>query len=408
MALRPFDIPPLDTAAEAAARARQDRLTKPPGSLGALEEIACRMAAIQGRSRPVVRKKWTIIAAADHGVTAEGVSPYPPDVTAQMVANFLSGGAAINVLAEAAGAEIVIVDCGVRADTPGDATHLRRLGRLHGSANMALGPAMPRAEAERLIGAGADVSHELARKGADIIVTGDMGIGNTTAAAALTAVFTGRRPTEVTGRGTGLDDIGLRRKVQVIERALAVNRPDAADPVGALAGVGGLEIAFLAGVILGAAERRTAVALDGFISGAAALVAQAIARRVTDYCFACHLSAEPGHRVALETLRLKPLLDLQMRLGEGTGAALGVQVVEAAVRLHNEMATFEEAGVSARESEETARASPAPAGPASPVPTSGGYSSPNGRGVTPKPPSPATASRGHPSPKGRGQREARR
>ena len=240
-------------------------------------------------------------------------------------------------------------------------------GPRRGTSSMARGPAMSRAEAERLIEAGAALSHELALKGADIIATGDMGIGNTTAAAALTAVFTGRPPSEVTGRGAGVDDAGLRRKIAVVERALEVNQPDAGDPVGALAAVGGYEIAALAGVILGAAEKRVAVALDGFIATSAALVAQGIEPRVTDYCFACHLSVEPGHRAALAKLKLRPLLDLGMRLGEGTGAALGMQVIEAAVRLHNEMATFEEAAVSNRQEAASDRPSPAPVRRAAPA-----------------------------------------
>lgn len=348
MSIRLFDIPALDAAAEAGARRRQDSLTKPRGSLGALEDIACRLAAVQGDPRPVIGKKRIVVAAADHGVVAEGVSPYPQEVTAQMVANFLRGGAAINVLARQAGAEVVVVNAGVKFDIPGGGSGVVQVGSARGTQNMARKPAMTRAQAETLIEEGARMAHQLATDGADIIATGDMGIGNTTAAAAITSVFTGRPPTEVTGRGTGLDDAGLKRKIAVIERAIALHRPDPHDPVGVLAAVGGCEIAFLAGLMLGAAERRVAMALDGFISTAAALAAHGTEPRVTDYVFACHLSAEPGHRIALDHLKLKPLLDLNMRLGEGTGAALGLQVIEAAVRLHNEMATFEEAAVSDR------------------------------------------------------------
>ncbi len=343
-----FNLPPLDLKAEAAARARQDSLTKPRGSLGALEDIACRLAAIQGTPRPAIRRKWVVVAAGDHGVVAEGVSPFPQEVTAQMVANFLGGGAAISVLARHAGAQMAIVNAGVKADIPGDTSRVVATSAPRGTKNMALGPAMSRPVAERLIQEGAALARQLSLKGADVIATGDMGIGNTTAAAALTSVFTGRPPAGVTGRGTGLDDAGLKRKVAVIERAIAVNRPDAQDAVGAVSKVGGCEIAFLAGLMLGAAERRVAVALDGFISTSAALVAHGINPRVTDFIFACHLSAEPGHRAALERLHLKPLLDLGMRLGEGTGAALGLNLIEAAVRLHNEMATFGEASVSDR------------------------------------------------------------
>ncbi len=348
MTLRQFNIPPLDDAARAAAQRRQAALTKPPGSLGLLEEVACRMAAIQGSLRPVVRRKWVVVAAADHGVTAEGVSPYPAEVTAQMVANFLRGGAAINVLASAAGAELVIVDAGVGAPVPGETSRLRRVDGARPASNIARGPAMSREHAARLIAYGAALAGELSLRGADIVAPGDMGIGNSTAAAALTAVFTRLPPAQVTGRGTGLDDAGLVRKTAVVERALQINHPDPADGLGALAAVGGCEIACLAGLILGAAERRVVVALDGFISTAAALVAQAIAPRIADYAFASHISPEPGHRAALEKLGLRPMLDLGMRLGEGTGAALGMQVIDAAVRLHNEMATFEEAAVSDR------------------------------------------------------------
>lgn len=343
-----FKLPPLDLKAGAAARARQDSLTKPRGSLGALEDVACRMAAIQGTPRPAVRRKWVAVAAGDHGVVAEGVSPFPQEVTAQMVANFLRGGAAISVLARHAGAQLAIVNAGVKSDIPGDTSGVIATSAPRGTKNMALGPAMSRAAAGRLIQEGAAFARQLSLKGADVIATGDMGIGNTTSAAALTSVFTGRPPAEVTGRGTGLDDDGLKRKVAVIERAIAVNRPDARDAVGAVSKVGGFEIAFLAGLVLGAAERRVAVALDGFISTSAALVAHGINPRVTDFIFACHVSAEPGHRAALERLQLKPLLDLNMRLGEGTGAALGLSLIEAAVKLHNEMATFGEAAVSDR------------------------------------------------------------
>ncbi len=343
-----FDLPPLDLKAESAARARQDSLTKPHGSLGALEDIACRMAAIQGTPSPAVRQKWVVVAAGDHGVVAEGVSPFPQEVTAQMAANFLRGGAAINVLARHTGAHLVIVNAGVKADIPGDTSSVIATSAQRGTENMALGPAMSRSAAERLIQEGADLARQLSLKGADVIATGDMGIGNTTAAAALTSVFTGHPPAEVTGRGTGLDDAGLKRKVAVIERAISVNRPDRRDAVGVASKVGGCEIAFLAGLILGAAEGRVAIALDGFISTSAALVAHGINPRVRDFIFACHMSAEPGHRAALERLGLKPLLDLGMRLGEGTGAALGLNLIEAAVKLHNEMATFGEASVSDR------------------------------------------------------------
>jgi nicotinate-nucleotide--dimethylbenzimidazole phosphoribosyltransferase len=387
-----FNIPPLDLAAQSAARVRQDSLTKPRGSLGVLEDVACRMAAIQGTARPAVRWKWVVVAAGDHGVVAEGVSPYPQEVTAQMAANFLRGGAAISVLARHAGAGVVIIDAGIAHPVPA-ASVARADGRLaqegpvlfrsasagRGTSNMATGPAMSAAQACALIEAGRALAHELSVGDASVIATGDMGIGNTTAAAAITSVFTRRPPVEVTGRGTGLDDAGLRRKVTVIERAIAVNRPDASDPVGVVSGVGGFEIAFLAGLMLGAAERRIAIALDGFISTSAALVAQGLNPRVTHYTFACHMSAEPGHRAALEHLGLRPLLDLGMRLGEGTGATLGLQVIEAAVKLHNEMATFEEAAVSNRPDALTAP--PTPVAGASPPLSEAGARNKGGRSV---------------------------
>jgi len=348
---RRFDIPPLDEVAMAAARARQASLTKPLGALGVLEDIACRLAGIQGTARPSISRKYVVVAAADHGVAAEGVSAYPPEVTAQMLANFLNGGAAINVLARFAGAELLVVDAGVASDVPGDTAALRRVAVRRGTSNIVTGPAMTRSEAQAMIEAGAGIARELADAGAQVIATGEMGIGNTTPAAAITSVFTGRPPELVTGRGTGVDEAGYARKVDVVRRAIERNRPDPEDPIGVLAAVGGFEIAFMAGLALGAAERRVAVALDGFISTAAALGANGINPAVRDYAFATHRSAEAGHAAALERLGMRPMLELDMRLGEGSGAALGFQVMEAAVRLHNEMATFEEAAVSQRSPE---------------------------------------------------------
>ncbi len=345
MSLRRFEIPPVDRAAEEAASDRQNALTKPAGSLGELDAIAVRLAGIQQTPTPRVVRKYIVVAAADHGVAREGVSAYPSEVTAQMAANFLNGGAAVNVLARFAGAEVVIVDAGIAGEVPGDTSALRRMAPARGTENMAEGPAMSREHAEQVISDGASLAAELADSEAHVIATGDMGIGNTTASAAITSVFTGRQPADVTGRGTGVDDRVLAAKVATIERALSRNRPDPEDPVGVLAAVGGFEIGLLAGVMLGAAEARVGVAIDGFISTAAALVASGIDARVRDYAFATHLSAEAGHRAALERLDLKPMLDLGMRLGEGTGAALGLQLMEAAVRLHNEMATFQQASV---------------------------------------------------------------
>ncbi|MFH1646146.1 MAG: nicotinate-nucleotide--dimethylbenzimidazole phosphoribosyltransferase [Chloroflexota bacterium] len=338
-------IRPLDEAAMAAARARQDSLTKPPGSLGRLEEISVRLAGIQGRARPVVENKAIITMAGDHGVVAEKVGNWPQEVTAQMVANFLRGGAGINVLARQAGARIIFVDLGVASDLP---PHPQLIVKKvdYGTKNMCLGPAMTIDQATQAVEAGIDVVIGEADKGLDMVGTGDMGIGNTTPSAAICAAMTGRPPAEVTGRGTGLSDEQLAHKVDVIRRALAANRPDPSKPLEVLAKVGGFEIGGLAGVMLGAASRHIPVVIDGFISGAAALIAAALAPRLKEYIIAGHASAEAGHPIMLEHLGLKPLLNLEMRLGEGTGAALGMFVAEAAARTLNEMATFAEAGVS--------------------------------------------------------------
>jgi nicotinate-nucleotide--dimethylbenzimidazole phosphoribosyltransferase len=338
-------IPSLDLAAQSAARVRQDTLTKPPGSLGRLEELSIQLAAIIGQSQPSVARKAVIVMAGDHGVTAEGVSAYPAEVTPQMVLNFLHGGAAINVLARQAGARVVVVDIGVASDlAPQPGLEIRKVAG--GTRNMALGPAMTRAQAEEAITIGIQVVEAEIAKGLDLVATGDMGIGNTTASAAIVATLTGQPVARVTGRGTGVDDAGLARKVVVIERALALNQPDPHDPLDVLSKVGGLEIAGLVGVILGAAAQRLPVVIDGFISGAAALVAVKVAPEVKPYLIAAHQSVEIGHRILLEHLGLRPLLDLDLRLGEGTGAALAFHLIEAAARILNEMATFGEAGVS--------------------------------------------------------------
>ena len=342
-------VPPLDAAAMEQARARQQQLTKPPGSLGRLEEIAVQMAGITGQLLPTIRRKAVIVMAADHGVTAEGVSAYPSEVTPQMVLNFLHGGAAINALARQAGAEVAIVDVGVATGVD----HPRLLARkvAPGTANMASGPAMTREQALAAISVGIDVLEALVKEGVDLVATGDMGIGNTTASSAITACLT-RTPVElVTGRGTGIDEAQFAHKIQVIERALARNAPDATDALDVLAKVGGLEIAGLVGVIVAAAASRIPVVIDGFISGAAALVALGISPAVRGYLFAGHVSVERGHHVILEQIGLAPLLDLELRLGEGTGAVLAMHIIEAALRMHREMATFAEAGVSNREEE---------------------------------------------------------
>ena len=307
-------ITPLDTAAMEQARSRQLQLTKPPGSLGRLEEIAVQMAGITRQPLPTVKRKAVIVMAADHGVVAEGVSAYPSAVTPQMVLNFLHGGAAINALARQAGAEVVIVDVGVAADLDHPGLLVRKVAR--GTANMALGPAMTREQALSAITAGMDVLKSLVKQAIDLVATGDMGIGNTTAASAITASLTGTPVALVTGRGTGIDETQLVHKIHVIERALARNVPDPSDPLDVLTKVGGLEIAGLVGVIIAGAASRIPVVIDGFIAGAAALVAVGICPTVRDYLFAGHVSVERGHQVILEQLGLSPLLDLELRLGE--------------------------------------------------------------------------------------------
>jgi len=338
-------IAPADPLAGEAARLRQERLTKPPGSLGRLEALSLQVAAIQGQECPSVGGKAVVVAAGDHGVVSQGVTAYPQEVTAQMVLNFLSGGAAISVMARRAGVELVILDAGVATplrEHPG----LRVLGVGRGTADMTQGPAMSREQAEACVLAGVGLAREVADAGADAIGTGDMGIGNTTASSAITAAVTGFSPRETTGRGTGRSDDELAAKVAVVERALAVNRPEGGDGLDVLAKVGGFEIGVLAGVVLGGAIARRVVVIDGFISGAAALIAHSLCSTVSDYLVASHLSAEAGHRIALSHLGLRPLLDLGMRLGEGTGAVLAMGLVEAAAACLSEMATFDEAGVS--------------------------------------------------------------
>ena len=340
-------ITPLDEGAMAAARARQDTLTKPLGSLGRLEDLSVMLAGMFGEAVPQIRRKSVILAAGDHGVVAEGVSAYPQEVTPQMVYNFLRGGAGINVLARHAGAEIVILDAGVAADLEPHPL-LRSVKVAHGTANMAVGPAMTREQAIRSLEIGIDAAKEQLGEGADLIACGDMGIGNTTASSAITAVITGTDPAVTTGRGTGLDDPGLAHKIEVIRRAIEVNRPDPGDGLDVLTKVGGFEIGALAGAMLGTASGNRPVVVDGFISGAAALIAWLIAPASRDYFIAAHQSVEPGHRVGLDAMGLDPLLNLGMRLGEGTGAALAMSLIEASALCLAEMATFADAGVSER------------------------------------------------------------
>jgi nicotinate-nucleotide--dimethylbenzimidazole phosphoribosyltransferase len=330
----------------AKAEARQLSLTKPPGSLGRLEEIANRVAAIQETLAPAVDAAEIIVFAGDHGVIAEGVAPYPSAVTAQMVANFVAGGAAVNALAAVAGAGVTVVDIGVASDAPAAAgVQGRRVAR--GTRNMLREPAMTRGEAVAAIVVGIEQGLAAADR-VDMIGLGEMGIGNSTAAAALTSALTGLAPAVVTGRGTGADDVMWRRKIAVIEEALRERRPDPQDGLDILANVGGLEIAGLVGVVLAGAARRRVVVTDGFIATAAAAVAVRLVPAAGDYLFAAHRSIEPGHAALLQLIDQEPLLDLRMRLGEGTGAALAFGVIRAAVAAFTRMATFESAGVSHR------------------------------------------------------------
>jgi nicotinate-nucleotide--dimethylbenzimidazole phosphoribosyltransferase len=341
-------IKPLDKEVMAQAQARQDMLTKPQGSLGRLEELSIQMAGIQGKPMPQIRQKAIITMAGDHGVVAEKVGNWPQEVTAQMVYNFLGGGAGINVIARQVGARIIVVDMGVATELE---TNPQLLSRkvAPGTQNICLGSAMTEEQAMRAIETGIEIVKAEVAKGLDIVGTGDMGIGNTTASSAICAVITGKPVVEVTGRGTGITDEQLAHKIEVINRALTVNRPDPTQPLAVLAKVGGFEIGGLVGVMLAAAAHRIPVVIDGFISGAAALLATALAPRLKSFLIAAHLSAESGHRLLLEHLGLEPLLTLDMRLGEGTGAALGIFLAETSARILAEMATFAEAEVSEKE-----------------------------------------------------------
>ena len=327
------------------AQDRLDNLTKPQGSLGRLEELAKLIVGITRKENPELKNKVIFTLASDHGVTEEGVSAYPKEVTAQMVYNFLAGGAGINVLANHVGARVVVVDIGVASDLkPDPQLVIKKIN--YGTKNIAKGPAMSRKEAVDSIYAGIEIFEDEFKRGIDIAGTGDMGIGNTTASSAITAVFTKKPIEEITGRGTGLDDKGLKNKIDVIKKSISLNKPDSSDPIDVLSKVGGFEIAGLAGIILAAASKKVPVVIDGFISGAAALTAFHIEPKVKDYMIAAHCSVESGHKVILERIGLKPLFDLDLRLGEGTGAALGIGLADAAIKILTEMATFKSANVS--------------------------------------------------------------
>lgn len=344
-----MNIPPIDENARQLARQRQDRLTKPAGSLGRLEQLSVDLAGMTGQLNPPLEHRVVFTLAADHGVAGEGVSAYPREVTAQMVLNFLAGGAAVNVLARLNGARVVVADLGVDADLPNH-PQLRSLKVRRGTASITQGPAMSIEEAQQAIDSGRRLVLDEIEHGLDVALTGDMGIGNTTASAALICALTRLDPKEVVGRGTGVDDTGLERKRDAVSKALDVNAERIAlGPIEALAAVGGLEIAGLVGVILEAASQRRPVLIDGFISGAAALTAARIAPGSIGYMISSHRSQELGHAAALQQLGLKPLIDLDLRLGEGTGALLALPLLDAAVRILNDMATFDEAGVSDRQ-----------------------------------------------------------
>lgn len=325
-------------------QAHLDNLTKPKGSLGRLEELAAKYICITGEDPPAIPEKEIMVFAGDHGITEEGVSAFPKDVTQQMVHNFLEGGAGINVLARHAGAEVKVVDIGVDHDLK----HLENLVARkvdYGTANMTKGPAMSRIHAVVAIMAGIELAEEAIKNGKQLLGTGEMGIGNTTPSSAMTAVFCDRSPEEVTGRGTGIGKEDYNRKINLIKQALKINQPDRHDPIDVLSKVGGYEIAAICGLILGAALHRKPVVIDGFISTAGAVTAKALCPYITDYIFAAHQSVEQGHRVQMEYLGLRPLLNLDMRLGEGTGAALAMTIIDAGIKIYNEMATFENAGV---------------------------------------------------------------
>ncbi|MBE7414679.1 MAG: nicotinate-nucleotide--dimethylbenzimidazole phosphoribosyltransferase [Deltaproteobacteria bacterium] len=337
-------IRPVDAGLIEEARKRLDSLTKPRDSLGRLEEFARRMVAITGELRPCLDRKTIFTFAGDHGVADEGVSAFPKEVTRQMVYNFLGGGAGINALARHAGADVVVVDIGVDFEFD-DAPGLVKRKVVRGTRNIRKGPAMTREEAVKCLEVGISLARDYAGKGA-IFGTGEMGIANTTPASAIIAALSGLPPEAVTGRGTGIDDAIFRHKVKVIEDAIAVNSPDPSDPLDVLAKLGGAEIAGIAGLVIGAASKGVPVVVDGFISTAGALMARELEPVTAQYMFAAHRSVEKGHGAMLERMGMRPFVDLDLRLGEGTGAAIGITLIEAALRAYNEMATFGDAGVS--------------------------------------------------------------
>ncbi|QGG46890.1 nicotinate-nucleotide--dimethylbenzimidazole phosphoribosyltransferase [Heliorestis convoluta] len=338
-------IKPLDQKIIEATQAHLDSLTKPQGSLGMLEDIGKQVAAIYGSVKPPLTKKKVVIMAGDHGVAAEGVSAYPPEVTPQMVLNYMNGGAGINVMANHAGASLICVDVGVAVDLP-DLPNLIRKKIAYGTKNMTQGPAMTREEAEKALLIGVETVEQLSKEGITLLAPGDMGIANTTSSAAIIAAL-GNVPVEqVVGRGTGINDERYKRKIEAVRKALAVNKPDSNDSLDVLAKVGGLEIAGMAGLMIGAAVYGMPVVIDGFNATAAALIAGTLAPLSRAYMIGSHLSAEPGHKFMLEYLGIKPMLTMNLRLGEATGAVLVMSMVDCAIKILREMATFEDAGVS--------------------------------------------------------------
>ncbi len=342
-------IQPINNEILIKAQEKLNNLTKPKGSLGKLEELARKVAGITGTLEPSLKKKVIFVFAGDHGVAKEGVSAYPQEVTYQMVYNFLKGGAGINVLAKHIGAKVIVVDVGVAKDiNPHPDLRIKKVG--YGTANMARGPAMSKEEAIQSIKTGIEVfEDEFNQNGVDIVGLGDMGIANTTSSSAILAAFSKEKIENITGRGTGLNNRGWESKVKVIKEALQVNLPHPEDPLDVLAKVGGYEISAIAGCLLSAVSFKVPVVIDGFISTIGALIALKLAPISKDYVFASHLSKENGHRVALDYLKLAPLLDLNLRLGEGTGAALAINIIEAGVKILTQMATFEEVGVSRKD-----------------------------------------------------------
>ena len=333
-----------DKEIEKLAWEKLDSLTKPPRSLGILEECAAKYVAARGNLHASIQNPVVLTFAGDHGVAAEGVSAFPQEVTPQMVANFASGGAAINVLSELEGVTVKIIDIGVAADCQFPGVIQRKIAR--GTANMAKGPAMSLEEAEKAIVVGIEEAWKAIDEGATLIATGDMGIANTTPSTALYSVLLDINPSDITGRGTGINDSGLIRKITIVEKAIKVNRGRLNSPLETMAAVGGFEIAGICGAIIGAAMRKVPVVVDGFISGAAAVCAIKMNNNIAPYCFFGHLSADSGHRKIMSKMGIKPLLDLDMRLGEGTGAVLAINIIRAGLAIMNEMATFDEAGIS--------------------------------------------------------------